>query len=117
MRKWILFILAAVIAAVAWLGKFIGVELGAPAALASLVAIITYILGEGNNDIKRIKESAAYQEKKWLDPAFWTGLVAALIPIINETFGLHLPIEIIVAVLTAILGFLLKKKNTEIVTK
>jgi len=79
------------------------------AVLVALVPIVAYLFGEARNDMERIKKNLAEQSKKWVDPKFIIGLVAALVVWVNQAFGLNLPVEIIVTVLTFILGLIFRR--------
>jgi len=104
-RKTILFIIAIIGAIIGFFGDQFGVALSGTAVAGGLTAIVVYLFGEMKNDIARVK-NGIIQEKKWKDPAFWTALVASLLPVINTNLNLNLPVDTIVATLSGILAFI-----------
>ena len=110
MRKIIMLIIGLLGVVLAYFRDQFGLSgLQLEAVLIALVPIGVYIFGEAKSDMERIKKSLAEQSKKWVDPKFIVGLVAAIIVWVNQAFGLNLPIEIIVTALTFILGLIFRK--------
>lgn len=76
----------------------------------AFLGIVLYLLFEAKLDAKRIAGQAA----RFKDPKFWIALVTTLLPVINTEFGLSLPIDVIVSVLSVLLsvlfGFAFKKE-------
>jgi len=62
------------------------------------------VLLEGKLDIKRVGS----QIGKFKDPKFIIAFISAILVAVSEAFGLELPVEAIVAVLTVIMGVLFK---------
>ena len=82
-----------------------GLALNATALAAGLGAVLVYVFFEAKEDMKKL----AMQKAKWADPKFWLTVISAAIGAL-ATSGVNLPIspEIIIAVLTAIVGILFK---------
>jgi len=107
MRKWIVVILG-ILGAV---GAVVSTEFGLTVKVGSLAAMLTaalvYVFGEAKNDLARL----AAQKAKWADPKFWIAVAAAVIGALGEA-GVKLPVapELIITVLTVLLGVLFKTK-------
>ena len=71
-----------------------------------------YILLEGKLDIQRVGSQAA----KFKDPKFWLAFISVILVAVSETFGLALPVEALIAVLTVIMGVLFKVEFKKIAT-
>ena len=104
-RKTLLTVLAVLGAVLTVFGTTFGLTLGASGAVAGLGAVLVYVLCEGKADIARVGAQAA----KWKDPKFWITVVSAIIAALQSS-GVTLPIspDIIIAVLTVIVGVLFK---------
>ncbi len=109
-RKTVLFIVAIIGAILTWMTGVFGLSISAGAVVAGMMAVVVYIFGEMKNDISRIRKKI-YQDGKWRDPAFWTSLVAALLPVINSYFKLNIPVETIVSILTVVLAIIFGKRQ------
>jgi len=106
-RKTIFAILGAIGAVLGFFAKDFGLSIDPVAVLGAVAIALVYIFGEAKNDASRIMA----QSHKFKDPKFWIAFVAYIVAYVNEAFGLNLPVEIIVTVVTIILGFLFKKDN------
>ena len=115
MRKTIFFIIAIVVALLGFFGDQAGLSLDAAAIGASMVALATYIFGEAKNDMERVK-TKIFADKKWRDPAFWTSLIAALLPVLNTQLKIDFPVETISMVATLIVGWIFKNRQKELTT-
>jgi len=106
MRKWILVLLGVFGAAGAVLSSEFGLTVQLGSAVIGLGAVLVYVFGEAKNDIARM----AAQKDKWKDPKFIISVVAAIVAALG-TAGVNLPVspEIIVVVLTFIVGLLFKQ--------
>lgn len=113
MRKTILGIFAIFSAIVVFLKDQIGVSIEATTIAATMAVIATYFVGEYKNDIERFKKKII-QSKKWNDPTFWTALLASVLPIVNEKFGLKIPIETVTSVVVLVMGTIFAKRHKEI---
>lgn len=84
--------------------------------ITSLGVILTWILFEAKADIKRVFDDLKAQKAKWADPKFWMAFIAALLPVLNSSLGLNLPVETINiavgAIITVLFGILFKKDST-----
>jgi len=106
-RKLIFAILAVLGAA----GAVISTEFGLTVKLGSVVfgitAIAVYLYGEAKADL----DALAAQKAKWTDPKFIITLISAIIAVLPQA-GINLPIspEMLIAILTAIVGILFKAK-------
>ena len=103
-RKTITAALGIIGAVLAFFSKQFGLSIDPVAIIAGLSAITLYLLREGKLDIKRIGS----QIGKFKDPKFWLAFISAILVAVSETFGLALPVEAIIAVLTVIMGVLFK---------
>jgi hypothetical protein len=102
------FVVMAVLAAI--LGVFkttFGLSLDVTALLAGITGVLVYVYGEAKADMARARAQAG----KWTDPKFWLTIVTAVVTAL-ATAGVALPVspEVIVAILTAIVGILFKVK-------
>jgi len=103
-RKTMMSVLAVIGAVFAFFSEQFGLSIDPVAVLAGLSSVILYVLLEGKLDIKRVGS----QIGKFKDPKFIVAFISAILVAVSETFGLELPVEAIVAVLTVIMGVLFK---------
>jgi tetrahydromethanopterin S-methyltransferase subunit E len=106
-RKTIFAILGAIGAALGFFAKDFGLSIDPAAVMGAVVIALVYIFGEAKNDASRI----VAQSHKFKDPKFWIAFVAYIVAYVNEAFGLKLPTEMIVTIVTVLLGLLFKKDN------
>lgn len=106
MRKWMFIFLAVFGSAGAVLSQEFGLTVQLGSAVVGLGSIAVYLFGEAKNDLNRM----ATQKAKFKDPKFWISVVAAVVAGLG-TAGVNLPVspEIIVTILTVIVGILFKK--------
>lgn len=104
-RKTLLTVLAVLGAILGVFGTTFGLTLNATGLVAGLGAVLVYVLFEAKADIARIKPQA----DRLKDPKFLLTLVSAILGALQSS-GITLPIpnEVIIAVLTAIVGVLFK---------
>lgn len=107
-RKWLFTILAVLGAAGAVVSAEFGLTVKLGAVAAALGGIVVYVFNEAKADKARI----GAQKYKWVDPKFWITMLSAAVAALAQEFALPLPPEIIIAVLTAIVGVLFKAKPT-----
>jgi len=107
-RKTLLLVLGIVGAILAVFGETFGLVLNAGVFMAALATITIYIFFESKADWKRM----AAQAGKWKDPKFWIAIVTSVLAVINTQLGLNIPTEVVIGVLTVILGILFKVKPT-----
>jgi len=91
-------------AVLAFFSEQFGLSIDPVAVMAGLSSIVLYVLLEGKLDIKRVGS----QIGKFKDPKFIIALISTILVAVSEAFGLELPVEAIVAVLTVIMGVLFK---------
>lgn len=103
-RKTITAIIGIIGAVLAFFSEQFGLSIDPTAVIAGLSSIVLYVLLEGKLDIKRVGS----QIGKFKDPKFWLAFISAILVAVSETFGLELPVEAIIAVLTVIMGVLFK---------
>jgi hypothetical protein len=113
-RKVITFIVSVLVAILAFLHDKIGISLDAGQTAAGLAGAAAYLLGQARIDVE-IAKREMIQNRKFLDPAFLTGLLAVILPVVNGTFGFKLPVELISSTLAAILVVILKRRENSIV--
>lgn len=96
-----------VIAVIGAILTAIGFSAHAGAAVGGLGAILVYVLLEAKADLAVLKAQGA----KFKDPKFWITVISAAIAALQSS-GVSLPIDsnIIIAILTAIVGILFKTK-------
>ena len=104
-RKWLLVLIAVVGAIAAFLSQGFGLSPAFGPAAAGLVGFVVYVFNEAKADYKRLGAQAG----KWKDPKFLITLVSAIVGALGSS-GVNLPVspEVIIAVLTAIVGVLFK---------
>jgi uncharacterized membrane protein len=107
-RKWIFTILAVLGAAGAVISAEFGLTVQLGAVVAGIAAVLVYVFNEAKADRDRIKAQAG----KWTDPKFVITLVSAIVAALAQEITLPVSPEIIIAVLTAIVGILFKTKPT-----
>jgi len=111
-RKTLTAALGIIGAVLAFFSEQFGLSIDPVAVIAGLSSIVLYILLEGKLDIQRVGSQAA----KFKDPKFWLAFISAILVAVSETFGLALPVEAIIAVLTVIMGVLFKAEFKKIAT-
>ncbi len=104
-RKTILTVTAVFGAVLAVFVAEFGLSINATALAAGLGSVLYWVFREGKEDLKKIGAQCA----RFKDPKFWLTVISAFISAL-ATAGINLPIspEIIIAVLTAIVGILFK---------
>ena len=109
-RKTLLGIIAVLGAVLTVFKEQFGLAIDATAVVGGLTVILLYVLFESKLDFKRVTA----QLGKFKDPKFWLALISALLVAVNESFGLSLPIETILAVLGIIMSLLFKADSKKI---
>ena len=108
-RKTIMYIVGILTAIGTFIQTQMGLEINFAAVGATALAIVTYFQFQAKLDIQRVKAFGKYK-----DPKFYVGLVAALLPQINQIFGINLPADtvsvVLTAILTALFGLVFKKE-------
>lgn len=107
-RKTLLAVIATLGAIAAFFSEQFGLILDA-ALVAAFGSILLYIFWEAKKDLQTFKTQPA----KWKDPKFWITLIAVMVGAVNQNFGTGIPVELIVAVLTAVVGLLFKAEVRE----
>jgi len=74
---------------------------------------LCYVLFEAKLDLKKL----SMQIGRFKDPKFILAFISAILVAISEAFGLELPVEAIVAVLTVIMGVLFKAEFSKAKSK
>jgi uncharacterized membrane protein len=107
-RKSLTTVLAVVAAILGVFGTTFGLTLDSAAIMAAVGAILVYVFFEGKADIRKISDAST----KFKDPKFWITIVSAIIGALGSA-GLQLPIspEVIISILTVIVGILFKVKK------
>ena len=111
-RKTLTAALGIIGAVLAFFSEQFGLSINPIKVMAGLSAITLYLLWEGKLDIRRVGS----QIGKFKDPKFWLAFISAILVAASEAFGLALPVEAIVAVLTVIMGVLFKAEFKKIET-
>ena len=109
-RKFLILLLMILGAILGVFQKEFGLSINPQALVAALIAGVVYLYGEFKVDMERIRKGI-FQEGRLKDPKFWTAIVAAIIPILNEQLGWNIPAETITMILTFILGLLFHKET------
>ena len=108
-RKWIMFVVAFLVAAIGFLKNQFGLI-----GIAALAAALTYIAGEFLNDVKRIGS----QVSKFKDPAFWIAAIGSIFPVLNQyLFGGKVSQEMAMAIIGAVIPILVgifTKRNSDL---
>jgi len=106
-RKTILTIVAVIGAILTAFQEAFGLSINGAAVAAGLGAIVLYVLLEAKVDKERIRA----QLDRFKDSKFWLAVISAALVALTES-GVVLPVspEVIIAVLTAIMGILFKAK-------
>jgi len=97
-----------VVAVLGALATAFGLSANAGAAIGGLGAVLVYVLLEAKADIAAAKASAA-QTGRFKDPKFWITTASAVLAALASS-GVTLPIDsnLIIGVLTVIVGILFK---------
>jgi hypothetical protein len=82
-----------------------GLSIDTTAILAGLTAILTYVFFEAKLDLKKFVALGS----KWKDPKFWIAFASTALVAVNESFGLGIPVEMVIGTLTLIMGLLFGK--------
>ncbi len=108
-RKTILTVTAVIGAVLGVFATTFGLTLNATGLAAGLAAVLVYVFAEAKADLKKLSDQAT----KWKDPKFWITVISAALGAL-ATSGVPLPVspEIIIAVLTAIVGIIFKVEAT-----
>lgn len=104
-RKTIFTVLAVLGAVGAVISTEIGLTVNLGAVIAGIAGIVVYVFGEAKADIAALGQTA-----KWRDPKFWITVITAAIAALAQEVTLPIDPTIIIAVLTAIVGFLFKSE-------
>jgi hypothetical protein len=104
-RKSLLTVVAVLGAILGVIGSTFGLTLNGAAAATGLGAVLLYVFFEAKADKLRL----VAQADRWKDPKFWLAAISAVIAALVQA-GVTLPVspEIIIAILTAIMGILFK---------
>lgn len=107
-RKTILVVIAVLAAIFGFIGDSFGLTMKPGAAVVGLGSVLLYVFFEAKADKERLRAQAG----RWKDPKFYLALVSALLAALVQS-GIALPVspEIIIAVLTAIMGVLFKTQD------
>ena len=105
-RKTLLAILGVLGAVFAFIAKEFGLSIDTVAVTAAIASIIVYIYGEMKLDFERFRSQA----HRFSDPKFIIALISVILGAINKNFGLAIPVEAIIAILTVIMGVLFRKE-------
>ena len=109
-RKTIAFVVALLGSVLTALTTTFGLGINAAAIAIAVGAFLVYIFLEGKLDLKLLKA----QPGKWKDPKFWLAIISGVLVAVEESFGLGIPVEVVVSFVTAIMGLLFAQKfNTE----
>ncbi len=82
-----------------------GLSINATALAAGLAGVLYWVFRESKEDMKKL----AAQCSKFKDPKFWLTVISAVVAALGTAeVKLPIPPEIIIAVLTAIVGILFK---------
>ena len=111
-RKTLTAALGIIGAVLAFFSEQFGLSINPIKVMAGLSAITLYLLWEGKLDIRRVGS----QIGKFKDPKFILAFISAILVAVSETFGLALPVEAIIAVLTVIMGVLFKAEFKKMAT-
>jgi len=105
-RKTILSVIAVIGVILTSIKEQFGLTIDVTSITAGLGAVLVYILLEAKLDLKAL----AAQPGKWKDPKFWITFLSALLAAVNTNFGLGIPVEAIIGILTVVVGILFKAK-------
>jgi len=109
-RKTLFAVLGVLGAVFGFIAKEFGLSMDPNSIIATLVVAIVYIFGEAKIDLERMRRQA----HKWSDPKFLIALALFILGQVNSTFGLNLPIELIIGILTIFLGIIFKKDRDSV---
>lgn len=108
-RKTIMLILGIIGGAGAFIAQEFGLALDPASVIGAVTVALVYIFGEMKVDMERLRAQA----HKWSDPKFISALAMVILAQVNSAFGLNLPIELIMGILTILLGILFKKDHKQ----
>jgi hypothetical protein len=103
-RKTIFTVLAVIGSVLTVFAQTLGLSIDPTAVLAGVASVLLYVFGEAKADLAKIS-----QPDKWKDPKMYLAAISAGLAGLAAA-GVELPIspELIIAVLTAIMGILFK---------
>lgn len=106
-RKTIFTILAVIGSTLTVFASTLGLTINPTVVLAGVASVLVYVFGEGKADLAKIGSQDAKDKLK--DPKVWLAAASAGLVALTEA-GVTLPVspELIIAVLTAIMGILFK---------
>ena len=108
MRKIIMLVIGSLAAIVGFALPAIGVtDSNLPGAIGALTIVLSYAFFEAHADAGNIADLLK-QTNKFQDPAFWTGLIGAVLVFLSGQLGWNLPLELIAGVLAVVMPFIIK---------
>ena len=113
-RKTMMSVLAVIGAVLAFFSEQFGLALDSTAIMAGVTATLVYVLFEAKADIKRVSMRISGQLGRFKDPKFIIALISTVLVAVAEAFGLDLPTEAIVSVLTILMTFLFGKEAVKL---
>ena len=106
-RKTIMTVLAVIGAIGAVVSNEFGLTVQLGTVVAGIGAILVYVFGEMKADFARVKTQAS----KFKDVKFLTTCVSAALAALANATGWEIPTELIIGLLTLIVGILFKKQS------
>ena len=104
MRKIILTVWFAVVAAFGLFGVHVGVEVDPTSVIATLLLIGVWVVREAVRDWAELKRQVQ-QTNRWGDPAFWTTAIASVVIPLLSLFGVAVS-EQIIAIIASLLAII-----------
>jgi len=115
-KQVVMMLVGVVTAVIVFFKDTFGLEIDPAVVLTGIGPAAAYIFGQLKNDLSRLK-AGLYVDRRFADPKFWAALIAAILPVIAETFGIELSASIaagIAGTIMSILGGLFWKKQKAI---
>ncbi len=108
-RKTIMGVIGFITVIFAFLKVQFGLEINPAEFFGGLGVIIAYLLFQGKMDIQKIGR----QTEKFKSKKFWIAFITALVPAINNLFGINIPFEVVISIATFVLAILFGKEFKE----
>lgn len=112
-KQVVMMLVGILVALTGFMKKKFGLEIDPAVVFTGLAPALAYLVGQLKNDLQRLKNGWV-KEEKWKDPKFWTALVSSFLPVVADTFGIEMSLDIaagVAGVITTALGSLFWKKQ------
>jgi len=112
-KQVVMMLVGILIAVTGFLKKTFGLEIDPAVVFTGMVPAAAYVFGQLKNDLQKLK-NGWMKETKLKDPKFWTALIASILPVVADVFGVEMSLEVsagVAGVITTFLARLFWKKQ------